>query len=153
MLKKIFLTIALLTLTQGLFAQRMNDKNSPRPPKHPNRAIMELIRIADLDQNREITGDEWQTFLNDLGLSESGTAISPEALKEYMDTHQPEDTNRPEPPQPPEGQSAPQENPFDKDLDGDIDLDDFVSIFNSLDRNQDGVLSQDDRPEPPGGSR
>lgn len=91
-------------------------------PQRPHRGPRLPFAEMDLDQNKEITAEEWLAFVQSLPTDEEGNLIPPE--------------ERPE--------------PFfqvdlDQNRDGKVNPEELLASFAFLDRNQDGVINVSDR--------
>lgn len=101
-----------------------------------------LARAADDDTDGQVTTSEWQGFLAELQVGADG-AVDPESLRAALPEPRHErPSDRPEP----SGDAF--ARLFDQDGDELVTLDDFDAIFADLDANDDGVISEDERPKP-----
>jgi Ca2+-binding EF-hand superfamily protein len=88
-----------------------------------------LARVADTDDSRSISAEEWQAFLDSLNADEEG-AVDMDALVEQL-------------PEPKDGREIDVERlsaVLDVDDDGVVEIEDLQTIFDALDANEDGEL-------------
>ncbi len=149
-MRKSYVCIVLLVATALAWAQ---EDSRDRNQGHEGRGLG-VIRIADTDQNQTVSSEEWEQFIGTLNLTESGQ-IDLVAFHELMQQNRPQ---RPEHGQrhhrgPRGGEGVPQAGklpphfPFDSNQNGIFEVADLDQIFNSLDQDGDGNLSQDELPQ------
>lgn len=104
-----------------------------------------IARMADADRNREVTPDEWQTFLAAVDPDGDGV-IRDEELEAFFASRRPADAPTP----PVQDRKPPREGWLDRDEDGVLEIDDLNAIFAELDANGDQTLASDELPRFPG---
>lgn len=106
-----------------------------------------MLHGADADQNREVSAEEWQSFLVALDADGNG-AIAAEEIQAHGEAQR-ELRGLPARPEPPAGAPdllALAMERADKDGDGTLETSDLQTIFDDLDANDDGNLDADELP-------
>ena len=98
------------------------------------KGAMGLLRAADADADKSVSGEEWAAFLDGIATDESG-AVSLDALAEAIHAPAPKDGDTTK-------RDAMLTKVFDQDADGVVTKADLQAVFNFFDRNADGAVDR-----------
>lgn len=157
-MKKKAMVMVSLWLCVGVVCGQPNRDERPKgPPPHWN-----ALKIADQNQDGTLTSIELDQFISTLSSVEG--ELNQEKLQELLEEHRPKhrrergqggeharghrrdsDQSRGEHGPPHHGRG----NPLDFNHDGYVEARDLQAIFDVLDEDQSGTLSNDEFPQPP----